>query len=400
MTSIRQSAPYRWGWIATAILLLFIGMGLGVFYARFQARKVAETEPATTAATATSGRSKTSDELRYAPDAPEMNAIRIMTTENVPQPSGAPANGRLTYNEDVTARVSSPIAGRVINMQAQIGDRIPKDGVLAEIDSPDLASAQADVTKATADLAHKKTALERARELAASQTGSRKDLESADADYSQAVAEAARAGQRLQNLASHGQKVAGRYVLRSPVAGVVVDRQVNPGMEIRPDLANPLFIVTDPSRLWIIADVPEAALGGIRTGQAVEIEVEAWPGQRFKGTVRLIGATLDPGSRRVQVRCEIVNPEGKLKAEMFARIAFLTGGNATAVRVPNTSLVLTGVENFVIVEREPGVFVKRKVRVSVNGLNTSYVSEGITGGEKIVSEGALLLATEFPIRAN
>lgn len=329
-----------------------------------------------------------------------MNAIRIVTTENVPQPSGVPANGRLTYNEDVTARVSSPIAGRVMKMAAQIGDRIGKDGVLAEIDSPDLASAQADMTKASADQTHKKTALDRARELADSQTGSRKDLESAAADYAQAVAETARAGQRLRNLASHDQAVAGRYVLRSPVAGVVVDRQINPGMEIRPDLANPLFTVTDPSRLWIIADVPEASLSGIRNGQAVEIEVEAWPGQRFKGTVKLIGATLDPGSRRVQVRCEIANPDGKLKAEMFARVAFLTGGNATAVRVPNTSLVLNGVENFVIVEREPGVFVKRKVHVSVNGLNTSYVSEGLRGGERIVSEGALLLATEFPNRAD
>jgi cobalt-zinc-cadmium efflux system membrane fusion protein len=367
-------------------------MGLGAFYPRSFAPGVVEAAPATPA--------KPSDELRYAPDAPEMNAIRIVTTENVPQPSGVPANGRLTYNEDVTARVSSPIAGRVMKMAAQIGDRIGKDGVLAEIDSPDLASAQADMTKASADQTHKKTALDRARELADSQTGSRKDLESAAADYAQAVAETARAGQRLRNLASHDQAVAGRYVLRSPVAGVVVDRQINPGMEIRPDLANPLFTVTDPSRLWIIADVPEASLSGIRNGQAVEIEVEAWPGQRFKGTVKLIGATLDPGSRRVQVRCEIANPDGKLKAEMFARVAFLTGGNATAVRVPNTSLVLNGVENFVIVEREPGVFVKRKVHVSVNGLNTSYVSEGLRGGERIVSEGALLLATEFPNRAD
>ena len=329
-----------------------------------------------------------------------MNAIRLMTVANVPQPAGLPVNGRVTYNEDVTARVSSPVAGHVTKLRAQVGDRIGQDGVLAEIDSPDLASAQADVAKAAADETRKKSALERARALADSQTGSRRDLESAAADYSLAVAETARAGQRLRNLASQGQAVAGRYALRSPVAGIVVDRQINPGMEIRPDLANPLFTVTDPSRLWIVADVPEAALGSIRQGQAVDIEVDAWPGQHFPGTVRVIGATLDPGSRRVQVRCEIANTEGKLKAEMFARVAFLTGGSATAVRVPNTSLVLRGTENFVIVEREPGVFVKRKVRVSINGLNSSYVAEGIANGEKIVAEGALLMATEFTTRAD
>lgn len=377
-----------------AILFLFVGIGLGMFYLPARVQPVAESPVATPVP------AKPSNELHYAPDSPAMNAIRLMTTTDVPRPAGVPANGRLTYDEDITARVSSPIAGRVIRMQAQIGDRVGKDSVLSEIDSPDLASAQADVAKAAADQSHKKMALDRARELAESQTGSRRDLESAVADYAQAVAETARAGQHLNNLASHGQTVAGRYLLRSPVAGVVVDRQINPGMEIRPDLANPLFTVTDPSRLWVIADMSEAALEGVRQGQAVEIEVDAWPGQRFKGTVRLIGATLDPSSRRVQVRCEIANPDGKLKAEMFARVAFLSAGNATAIRVPNTSLVLNGVENFVIVEREPGVFVKRKVRVSINGLNASYVSDGLVAGEKIVSEGALLMATEFTTRAD
>lgn len=377
-----------------AILFLFVGIGLGMFYLPSRVQPVAESPVATPVP------AKPSNELHYAPDSPAMNAIRLMTTTDVPRPAGVPANGRLTYDEDITARVSSPIAGRVIRMQAQIGDRVGKDSVLSEIDSPDLASAQADVAKAAADQSHKKMALDRARELAESQTGSRRDLESAVADYAQAVAETARAGQHLNNLASHGQSVAGRYLLRSPVAGVVVDRQINPGMEIRPDLANPLFTVTDPSRLWVIADMSEAALEGVRQGQAVEIEVDAWPGQRFKGTVRLIGATLDPSSRRVQVRCEIANPDGKLKAEMFARVAFLSAGNATAIRLPNTSLVLNGVENFVIVEREPGVFVKRKVRVSINGLNASYVSDGLVAGEKIVSEGALLMATEFTTRAD
>ncbi len=394
MTSTRPSVAYRWSWIATAILLLFVGIGLGAFYPRLRAQPVVESVAVTPV------EPKASNELRYAPNAPELNAVKLMTTTSVPQTAGAPANGRLTYNEDVTARISSPIAGRVITMRAQVGDRVGQGGVLSEIDSPELAAAQADVVKATADQSHKKTALDRARELAESQTGSRKDFESAVADEAQATAETARAVQRLNNLTLHRQSVAGRYLLRSPVAGVVVDRQINPGMEIRPDLASPLFTVTDPARLWIIADVSEAALQGIRPGQGVEVEVDAWPGQHFKGTVRLVGATLDPSSRRVQVRCDIANPDGKLKAEMFARVAFLTGTGATAVRVPNTSLVLSGVENFVIVERKPGVFVRRKVHVSINGMNASYVSDGLVAGERIVSEGALLMATEFTTRAD
>lgn len=283
MTSTRPTTLYRWEWAATANLLLSLCIGLGASYWRLHDTSSAAVATATALASSTPRPDKSLGELHYAADAPEMNAIRLMTVANVPQPTAVPVNGRVMYNEDVTTRFNSPVAGYVRNLHAHVGDRIGRGGVLAEIDSPDLASAQADVVKAVADETHERSALERARALAESQTGSRRDLESPAADYSLAVAETARARQPLRNLASQGQVFTGRYALRSPVTGTLVDRQINPGMDIRPDLANPLFTVTDPSRRWIVAAVLEAALGASGRGKRSTSRSTPGPAGTFRG---------------------------------------------------------------------------------------------------------------------
>ena len=398
--------------MAITVLLLAAGIGIGTLVAR---RTAATTAAASTpnatvaaAATATAGPAPGAGLLRYARDAPELTALRITPVEAVPLAALPPANARLAYDEDVTARVSSPVAGRVLRLMVQPGDRVRRGAALAELDSPDLASAQSDLAKAQADEAHKQQTVARTRALADGETGARKDNEAAVADLQQAVAETRRAAQRMQNLMTATTTTAtttatvsgsGRFVLRAPVDGVVVERQINPGMEVRPDLANPLFVITDTQRLWELVDVSETAMAAVHAGQSVELEVDAWPGQRFAGVVRHIGAALDAASRRLQVRCQIANADGRLKAEMFSRVAFLADAQATALRVPNSSLVLNGMQNFVIVEQEPGVFARRPVQLRWSGPDSTYLVSGLRAGERIVSEGALLLASEFSARA-
>src|SRR6185436_11784679 len=137
---------------------------------------------------------------------------------------------------------------------------------LAELDSPDLAAAVADLRKAEADEARKRYALERARTLYEGQVLAKKDMESAQADFAQARAETERAALRLRNLAPAGAREDNRYVLRAPISGVVADRQANPGMEVRPDLPNPLYVITDPAKLWVLIDLPERDLPKVAPG--------------------------------------------------------------------------------------------------------------------------------------
>ncbi|MDQ2987914.1 MAG: efflux RND transporter periplasmic adaptor subunit [Pseudomonadota bacterium] len=336
--------------------------------------------------------------LRYGANAPQLSALRIETAASAPLPMAEALNGKLALDENRTARISSPVAGRVMKLLAEPGDRVARNAVLLQADAPELAAADADWRKAQADQARKKLAFERARNLYAHEVVPQKDVEAADADYRQAAAESRRTALRMKNLHASGSEN-GSFALRTPLAGMVVDRQVTPGMELRPDLPNPLFVVSDTTRLWLLVDVPERSLAQVKPGQKVSLETDAYPDTRFAATVDKVGYALDPTTRRVQVRCTVENPNGRLRPEMYARVFFLSDSGRSAVAVPNAGLVSEGVHTYAFVEASPGVFRKRQVGLALRGRETSYVDAGLTAGERIVTEGALLLNSEMASHA-
>lgn len=338
-------------------------------------------------------------QVTFAANAPQLSSLKIVVPTAVPLPVSAPVNGRITYDENLTARISSPIAGRVTALHAEAGDVVRRGYVLARIDAPDLATAEADWRKAKSDEARKNLALERARTLYEGQVLPRKDFESALADQQQASAETRRAALRMRNLNASGQED-GTFGLKSPLAGVVAERQINPGQEVRPDLPNPLFVVTELRHLWVIVDVPEQSAAAIRPGQALSIETAAYPGQHFAARVERVGLTLDPVTRRIQVRCSVDNPDLLLKPEMFAHVSFLpVNGGKQAIALPNASLFVDGIYDFVFVETRPGTFVKRRVGVALRGHDTSFVATGLASGERVVADGAFLLNAEVAANA-
>lgn len=334
--------------------------------------------------------------LRFAPGAPQLAMLRIEALPELPVPLAEPLNGRVVYGESYTARVTSPVAGRIVELRAQIGDRVAAGAPLAVIDAPDFGAAVADLEKARADERRKQLALARVRELFDAEVAPRKDLESAQADLDQAKAETARAALRVRNLQPHGGRVEGqRMTLSSPVSGVVAERKANPAMEVRPDLPDPLFVVTDLRHVQIVIDLPERYLDKAAVRQPVAVEVDAYPGRRFAGRIERIAPAVDPATRRIQVRCNVDNAESRLRPEMYARVTLLADVHRTAIRVPNGALVAQGLQNFVFVEREPGVLVRRPVTLAIQDREYSYVAAGLAKGERVVTSGALLLQSEL-----
>lgn len=338
--------------------------------------------------------------LKFATNAAQLSSLKIATVEEIALPVSDMLNGRVAYDESVTARVSSPVSGRVTALHAELGDNVHAGSVLADIDSPDLGTAEADWHKALSDETRKKLAYERAKTLFDAEVLARKDYESADTDYLQSKAETKRAHARIRGLNASGNED-GHFGLKSPLAGTVADKQINPGMEIRPDLAAPLFIITDLHRLWVMVDVPEASIGEIHAGQLVNLETDAYPQHIFTGVVRLVGVALDPLTRRMQVRCSVNNDDGKLKPEMFVRVSFAADDVVKkAIRLPNTSIFIDGTHSYVFVETQPATFVKRRVSVKVKGYEQSYIDSGLSKGERVVTEGAFLLNAEVASNAH
>lgn len=331
--------------------------------------------------------------VRFNLDQPQLASIRAEPAGSEAMPAADPVNGRLAYDENLTARISSPISGRVLALRAGVGDQVNRGAALIDIDSPELATAEAELAKASSEEVRQRLAYERTKNLHEHEVIARKEFEAAEADYRQAQAEVRRTASRMRNLQASGHEN-GKFQLRAPVGGLVVERNVNPGQEVRPDLPAPLFVVTDISQLWVLVDVPEKSLSHVKAGQTVSIETDAWPNEHFSAKVERISVAVDPVTRRVQVRCSIPNRNRKLKPEMFARVSFIADSSHKGIRVPNTSLVTEGLYVFVFVEKSPGTFEKRKVSLGLRGNDHSFIESGLQEGEKVVVEGALLLNSE------
>lgn len=375
------------------VILCVIAIGIAVAYWGWQKYRKPQTDISD--ANQSSAQRTASDTLQFTADAPQLLFLKIQPVIAFPEPLVEALNARISYDDNHTARVFSPLAGRVIKIAAESGNQVKAGDPLLVLDSPDYAVAEADSAKAEADQLRKKEAYERARQLYEIKGIARKDVESAEADWHQAEAEAQRAKARMKNLSNSNTTSDGKFVLRAPIGGVISERQVSAGSEVRPDAAIPLFVITDPRHLWVLVDLPERQLAKIQPGHPVSIEVDAYPDTTFKGKVVVIGGTLDPVTRRIQVRCEVDNPALKLKPEMFARVTPIASRQSALPRVPNTALVTQGLYSFVFVEKSPGVLQRRRVTLETQGSQYSYVSEGLQAGERIVSSGALLLNSEL-----
>ncbi len=334
-------------------------------------------------------------QLRYPAGHPQLPLL--VSTPALPAQSMAielPA--KLVWNEEKTQRVYPAFAGRVTRIGADVGQSVKAGQVLAELASPEFGAAQADTSRAQADATLAKQALQRQRELFEAGVVARKDLEQAEAEAARTQAEVARAQART-SLYGSGAGVNQQLGLRSDMAGVVVERNLNPGQEVRPDgAATPLFVVSDPSVLWVSIDAQEADVRDLRPGAKVQLLVPSLPDQKLQATISAVTDQIDPSTRTIKIRATVSNPQRWLKNEMLAKVRYERQvGNS--IEVPATAVFLRGNQHYVFVQSQAGVFEPRDVKVSYEGTQKVLLSAGLKEGEQVVSQNGLLLARELRI---
>lgn len=310
-------------------------------------------------------------------------------------------NGRLVWDEDATVRIYSPVAGRVQSVLVTLGANVAKDAPLARLNSPDFDQAQADFRKATADLLLAERTLDRTKDLFAHGAIAGKDLDAAEASIATARSERQRGAARLALYgASPEDGGDGVFVLHAPLGGMVVEKNINPGQELRPDLmlANapqllaPQFVVSDPHRLWVILDITELDMGMLQLGQELHVRSRAFPDRVFSGQLDSIGQSLDPVTRTVKARGSVNNAELLLKAEMYVDVQInvpQTTGSAFAVA--STAVFTKDGRQYVFVETSPGSFERRAVEPGAESAGKILVHRGLEANERVLVEGSLLL---------
>ena len=287
-------------------------------------------------------------------------------------------------------KVLTPIAGRVVKFNKVLGDKVAAGDALVTLDSADYASAQSDATKARATVVLTRASVERLRTLVTDDLAARKDLEQAENDYAQAVAESHRAEARLAGLGVASGDSTGRfYVLRSPIPGYVVELTGAQG-GYWTDTTAALMTVVDLSSVWVTASVQEKDAAQVYPNQSVVVTLNAYSDKPIAGRVRDVGRVLDADTRTLKVRIVVDNAAGLLRPNMFARVV-LHGDAHPAVVVPATALVQSGFKTLVFVELSPWVFEAREVKAGPVNEGRAEVLEGLKPGERIVVKDGVLL---------
>ena len=333
-------------------------------------------------------------------------------------------SGRVTVNENATARVGSFTEGIVVGCCESVGSDVEKGQVLARLHSHEIHDAEASYWEARAELERRQTELQfaekfykRASRLYELKAGSLQKVQEAEAKFRSAetLVKIARAGvERADNHlrylgltpeqlpeaadehAVEGQgahEEAHLIEVRSPVAGTIIERTVSAGAVVTP--SDSLYVISDLRSLWVIAQVPEQHLSLLRSGLTVEVSVRAYPDKTFPARITTIGDALDPETRTVEVRCELNNPGRQLKTEMFATLTIHTGGGREAVVAPLEALQNVDGEEVVFVPEGRVSFRARRVRVGPHSDSVVEIVSGLQAGEKVVVAGAFRLKSEL-----
>ena len=322
--------------------------------------------------------------------------------------------GTIIPNENRTARLSAPAEGRVVTVRVQPGDRVGRGQILVSLVGPGAGSAQSDVSKAAAQVtamraqaSYARAARDRAERLLRLKAIPTQDYEravaddeSANASLTQALAEQRRAVSSAENLGA-GASTTGEMVLRSPLSGVVLSRDAQPGAVV--GAGTQLVSVTDPTSLWLQVNAPEKLASLFRVGGVLHFTVPAYPADKFDARVTAVGAALAADSRTLLVRAIVLNGNQKLKPEMLASVSVEGEGRTTVPVVPEDAIQLLDGRPTVFIAKPNNLggatFVRRAVEIGARTGSTVAVTRGLGAGELVVTVGAYSVKAELQKRS-
>jgi len=344
-----------------------------------------------------------SGDITIAPEALEGQTFQTVLAQRRLVKEGIQATANIKPNEYKLTHVSPRIEGKAVKVIAELGDLVKPGQVLALLDSIELGYKKSAFRQAQTNLKVDRKNFEREKRLFEQQISSEKDFLNAQGAYQrslaalQAVHEALElVGLSHQDIEAISRKEGGHFPLSSfplkaPQQGTILARHITPGELITP--RDKPFTIADLTTVWILLDIYEKDLAGVRVGANVRITVDAYPGETFRGAVVYLGNLVNPDTRTVEARVEIPNPDGRLRPGMFARATIVSSrskGEKVLV-VPQDAIQHIEEKPVAFVEEQPGTYEKRTVTLGSEDEPYVEILDGLKEGERVVTKGSFYL---------
>ena len=317
------------------------------------------------------------------------------------------AVGIIDFNQDQTVQVFGPYQGRIGKVMVVAGDDVKVGQPLYTVLSPDLAQAAATLVASAGVLKMSNETLKRAKSLYETKSISLKELEqnisdqqTADANYQAALKTMGLFGLtdvQIKQILS-GRKIDTETVVVSPVAGRVVSRVAAIGQLVQPGTVPAPITVSDTSKLWMVASVPEGEIARYHVGQTVFLRVQAYPEKTYSGTIFFMSESSDPVTHRIQLRANLTDDAHELRPQMIADFNVVLGDPILSPAVPAKALVREADGTFTVwvtSSNQSTQYIKRTVKVGLMQADYVQILDGLKAGDIVAQSNALFLSNLF-----
>jgi cobalt-zinc-cadmium efflux system membrane fusion protein len=326
----------------------------------------------------------------------QMSHVQVVTVQPTRWTRTLRLTGAVAYNAFKTTPVITQVGGPVSRILVVPGQKVRVGQPMLDVSSPDYSQLLDAYLKAADSfrLADKNYARE--QDLYQHHAVAQRDLEQAESDRNQARADlnAAEQGMKILGIKNPAElaKTATSALIPvlAPISGEVVERLVSPGQVVQAGQTQ-AFTISDLSTVWVLANIYQADLAFVRSGDDVSVKTDAYPGS-FHGRISYVSPALDPNTRTLQARIVVDNPGEKLKRDMYCTVTVTAGSIPDAIAVPDSSILRDdNNQPFIYVAIGANQFGRRDVEIGQSESGQTQILKGISVGDRVVGDGSLFL---------
>jgi len=377
--------------LVVALLITLLASGCSKTTNNDAPKKAEEPAPAASAHTDEPEHDELPKRVRLTPKVIAGAKIRTVAVAKELLSSTLTLPGEIVADPDRSARVSSPVAGRIVEIKFKEGSVVAKGEALATVRIPELGKVRGAFAATSAKAASARTNAQRVAELAEKGLAAKQEAVQTKAEADALDAEANALREQLGALGVGGGAGAD-LVLRAPVSGVVVARDGIVGQPITTDQT--IATIADLKEVWFMGRVFEKDLGRLHVGAKAEIELNAYPKEHFEGTVEYLGKQVDPIARTITARMRLTNRDDVLRLGLFGSANVAAGNDEKKIPVlvvPRTAITEVGGKPVVFVRHADNDFELHYVVLGEGALGRVEIVSGLREGEQVVVEGAFTL---------
>ncbi|MDB5025454.1 MAG: efflux transporter periplasmic adaptor subunit [Mucilaginibacter sp.] len=316
-----------------------------------------------------------------------LNSLLIDTVKEASALSQINLTGSIAPDEAKMVKIFPMVSGVAQDVHVQLGDVVGKGQTLAIMRSAEMAGFTKDYISSEADLRSAKRTFESTQDLYKSGLASQKDFEQAQSDYQKAVAESSRAGAviNINKSNAHG------YVIKSPISGFVIEKNLADNTQVRADNSQNLFTIADLSDVYVLINIYESDIANIQTGDPVKITTLSYPDKIFAGKIDKIYDMLDPDNKVIKARVKIINPGNKLKPGMFANVTIKAKSGESLPVINTRALIFDNDKNYVVLVDGKAHARIQQVDIAKKVEDRAYIRSGLKPGDRIVASRQVYL---------